>query len=102
MVVSDNRKTKNDSALELQHVTTTLILDRMQKVFAIIVLLCCAALMGRANEASQAWVNAFDTNAVERVLLDYTNNDAVLTCPINMNFTTRVLLSEIMRYSLTR
>jgi len=41
----------------------------MQKVFAIIVLLCCAALMGRANEAPPAWVNAVDTNAMKRVLL---------------------------------
>ena len=43
--------------------------DRMQKVFAIVVLLCCAVLMGRANEAPPAWVNAVDTNAMERVLL---------------------------------
>ena len=41
---------------------------RIQRVFAIIVLLCCAALLGRANEAPPAWVNAVDTNAMERVL----------------------------------
>lgn len=57
----------------------------MQKVFAIIVLLCCAAVMGRSNEAPQAWVNAVDTNAMERVLLDYTNNVAVLTYAATQN-----------------
>ena len=41
----------------------------MQKVFAIIVLLCCAAGVCHANDALQAWVNAVDTNAMERVLL---------------------------------
>ena len=46
----------------------------MQKVFVIIVLFCFAALMGRANEAPPAWVNAVDTNAMERVLFDYANN----------------------------
>lgn len=79
MVVSDNRKTKNDSALELQHVSTTLILDRMQKGFALIVLLCCAAPLCRANETPPAWVNAVDTNAMERVLY-YMDNLKVLTC----------------------
>lgn len=41
----------------------------MQKVFAISVLICCAALMGRADEAPPAWVNAVDTNVMEMVLL---------------------------------
>ena len=44
------------------------MLDRMRKGFAIIVSLCCAALMGRANEAPPVWLNAVDTNAMERVL----------------------------------
>ena len=52
--------------------------DRMQKGFAIIVLLCCVAYMGRANDAPQAWVNDVDANTMERVLLDYTNN--VIVC----------------------
>lgn len=42
----------------------------MQKDFAISVLLCCAALMGRADEAPPAWVNVVDMNAMERVLLN--------------------------------
>jgi hypothetical protein len=50
----------------------------MQKVFAIVVLLCCAVLMGRANDAPPAWVNAVDANAMEGVL-NYTGNEAVLT-----------------------
>ena len=54
---------------------------RMQKVFAIIVLLCCAALMGRANEAPPVWVNAVVMNAMERVLVHCMDNEAVLTCP---------------------
>ena len=53
----------------------------MQKVFAIIVLLCCAALMGRANEAPPVWVNAVVMNAMERVLVHCMDNEAVLTCP---------------------
>lgn len=46
----------------------------MPKVFAIIALLCCAAGACLAEEAPQAWINAVDTNAMERVLFDYTNN----------------------------
>ena len=46
----------------------------MQKVFAISGLLCCAAGICRADDAPPAWVNAVDTNAMERVLFDYTNN----------------------------
>ena len=42
----------------------------MQRVFAIIGLMCCAVSMGRANEAPQTWVNTVDTNAMERVLLN--------------------------------
>jgi len=53
----------------------------MPKVFAIIVLLCCAALMGRANEAPPAWVNAVVKNAMERVLLHCMDNESVLTYP---------------------
>ena len=49
-------------------------MDKMLKVFAIIVLLCCAASIGRAADAPPAWINAVDTNAMERVLFDYTNN----------------------------
>lgn len=59
----------------------------MQKGFGIVVLLCCAALMGRANEASQAWVNAFDTNAMERVLLGCTDNVEVFRCFIALKST---------------
>lgn len=40
----------------------------MQKVSAIIVLLCCAAVMGRANDAPPVWLNDVDANAKERVL----------------------------------
>ena len=36
--------------------------DRMQKVFAIIVLLCCAVGVCRAGDAPQAWVNAVERN----------------------------------------
>ena len=39
----------------------------MLKVFAIIVLLCCAVSICRANDVPPAWV-AVDTNAMERVL----------------------------------
>jgi len=56
-------------------------IQRMPKVFAIIVLLCCAALMGRANEAPPAWVNAVVKNAMERVLLHCMDNESVLTYP---------------------
>lgn len=44
------------------------MLDRMQKVLVIIVLLCCAVLMGRANGAPPVRVNAVDTNTMERAL----------------------------------
>ena len=44
------------------------MLVRMQKVFAIIVLFCFAALMGSANEAPPVGVNDVDTNATERGL----------------------------------
>lgn len=50
------------------------MLDRMQKVFVIIGLLCCAVGVCCAGDAPPAWVNAVDTNAMERVLWDYTNN----------------------------
>ncbi len=46
----------------------------MQKVFAIIVLLCCVVPVCCAGDAPPAWINAVDTNAMERVLFDYTNN----------------------------
>ena len=46
----------------------------MQKVVAIIVLLCCTAGICWADDAPPAWINAVDTNAMERVLFDYTNN----------------------------
>ena len=46
----------------------------MPKIIAIIVLLCCAAEICWADDAPPAWVNAVDTNAMERVLFDYTNN----------------------------
>ena len=72
MIAADDRKKKKQSILELELVTPTLILDRMQKGFAIIALLCCAASICRANEAPPALVNTADTNAMERVL-DYTN-----------------------------
>ena len=50
------------------------MLDKMQKCLAMIVLVVCAAGVCRAGDAPSAWVNAVDTNAMERVLLDYTNN----------------------------
>ena len=42
----------------------------MPKFFAIIVLLCCAVGVCRADDAPQAWVNAVDTNVMERVLFE--------------------------------
>jgi len=70
MVVSDNRRTKNDSSLELELklATPTLNLYRMQKVVAIIGLLCCVAAGCSANDAPPTWVNDGDANAMERVL----------------------------------
>lgn len=56
----------------------------MQRVFAIIALLCCTASICRANAAPQAWVNAVDTNAMEKVLLGYTDNVGVLTYSTTM------------------
>jgi hypothetical protein len=55
----------------------------MQKGFAIIVLLCCAVLMDRANEAPPVGVNDVDINATERVLY-CTDTVAALTsvCPV--------------------
>lgn len=45
--------------------------------------LCWGGLAGSVvavdKEVPPAWVNAVDTNAMERVLLDRTNNVAVLT-----------------------
>ena len=52
----------------------------MPKFFAIIVLLCCAVVICRAGNAPQAWVNAVDTNVMERVLLANTNNVAGVRC----------------------
>ena len=46
----------------------------MQKGLAIIGLLCCAVGICRAGDAPPAWINAVDTNAMKRVLFDYTNN----------------------------
>ena len=46
------------------------MLDRMQKVLAIIVLLCWVVSICRANETPQTWGNAVGTNAMERVLLN--------------------------------
>ena len=46
----------------------------MQKIFVVIALLCCVAPICCATDAPQAWINAVDTNAMERVLFDYTNN----------------------------
>ncbi len=42
-----------------------IILDRMQKVFAIIVLLCCAVGICLADDAPQAWVNAGNTSVIK-------------------------------------
>ena len=44
-------------------------LDRMQTGFTIIGLLCCAAVVCRAGDAPQAWVNAVYANAVDWVSL---------------------------------
>ena len=44
------------------------MLDRMQKGLAIVGLLCCAVGVRRAGDAPWAWVNAVETNAMERVL----------------------------------
>ena len=41
---------------------------------AIAALCLCAAGVCGAGEAPPAWINAVDTNAMERVLFDYTNN----------------------------
>ena len=46
------------------------MLDRMQKGFAIIGLLCYAESVCRMGDAPQTWVNAVDTNAMDRVLLN--------------------------------
>ena len=62
------------------------MLDRMPKVFAIVVLLCCAVSVCRAGEAPPAWVNAVDTNAMEMVLFGCTNNVAVLIYSTTLNF----------------
>ena len=45
----------------------------MQKCMAIIGLLCCAVGVCRAGDALPARVNAVDTNAMERVLLNQWN-----------------------------
>ena len=54
------------------------MVNRMQKGFAIIVLLCCAAGICRADDAPPAWVNYVDTNAMEKVFLDCTKRMAGL------------------------
>lgn len=41
---------------------------------AIAALCLCATGICRAGDAPQAWINAVDMNAMERVLFDYTNN----------------------------
>ena len=69
--------------------------DRMSRFFAIIVLLCCAAEICRAGDAPQAWVNAGNTNVMERILLHRTNNVTVLTYSNTPNSTTRIASSEI-------
>ena len=51
----------------------------MPRFFAIIVLLCCAAEICWAGDAPPAWVNYVDTNAMEKVFLDCTNNMAGVT-----------------------
>ncbi len=67
----------------------------MQKGFAIIVLLCCAAGICRADDAPQVWVNAVDTNAMERGALNHTNNVAVLNYSTTLKSTNVVCPSEI-------
>ena len=63
----------------------------MQKVFAIIVLLCCAAGVCRAGDAPPSGVNAVDTNAMEKVL-DYTNDVAELIDSTTRNSSTESVL----------
>ena len=70
----------------------------MQKVFAIIALLCCVAFMGRANEAPPARVKAVDTNTVERVLLDCADNVAVLACFITHGSNIGVINQKNMNF----
>ena len=59
----------------------------MQKGFVIIVLLCCAAGICRGDDAPPAWVNAVDTIAKDRVLLDCTDNVEVFRCFIALKST---------------
>ena len=54
-------------------------MDIMQKVFAIIGLLCSAVPVCYANESPQVWVNAVD----EMVSLDCMNNVAVVAYSTN-------------------
>ena len=47
-------------------------MDRWKRL--ILGFVVCATGVGVAADAPQAWINAVDTNAMERVLFDYTNN----------------------------
>ena len=43
-------------------------------LFALLWVFLAASMGAAEKEAPPAWVNAVDTNAMERVLFDYTNN----------------------------
>ena len=48
----------------------------------------CAAGVGVAADAQQAWINIVDMSAMERALLDYANNLIVLTYSSTQGFST--------------
>ena len=71
-------------------------IQRMQRVFVIIVLLCCKAFICCADDASPAEANAFDTNAMERVLY-YMDNLKVLTRS-NVGFPLEININNNKKY----
>ena len=54
-------------------VSVELIMDNCKRLILVFILMCSASIC-RAIDAPPAWINAVDTNAMERVLFDYTNN----------------------------
>lgn len=51
-----------------------IIVTYVRRAFPIVWVVLAASMGAAAKEAPPAWVNALDTNALERVLFDYTNN----------------------------
>lgn len=51
-----------------------IIVTYVRRAFPIVWVVLAASMGATAKEAPPAWVNALDTNALERVLFDYTNN----------------------------